>query len=328
MRRRLAFLIAALLLAFGGAAFARSSDRCSPATAKPTDIETIQSNYRGWAGQCVRVRGIGVDNRLYSDRQALTEHDPSDGANAHRSIVLFPNRAPRLPENRPITVEVTGRVGSCQDAHDAIAEKQAATPDQIIMVGGYCHTSLATYINPSHIRALDMTRPLRLTEAETTPEQRDIIDAPADWPALPAMRDAARALFTALAERDEAGFVRLSQPYHDSPSWAKEARQDFARLTASNGAFAQVPPNTQPERALTDRVTADDGTPFDLLLCRCKTADCTGKWPVLRRDADNLPSRPYLCVQANDYLLGPRQGSVIQATAPLAKDGFAEPAAP
>ncbi|SEQ70833.1 hypothetical protein [Sphingobium sp. YR768] len=329
MRRRLALLIATPLLALAGTASAKSTDRCSPATAKPTDIETIQSQYRDWAGQCVRVRGIGVDRHVYADRQALTEQTPPFGAGARRSILLLPNReTSRRQIQQPATLEVTGRVGSCQDAHDAVAEMQAAAQNDFIMVSGYCHTSLATYISPSHIRVIDPTRPMRLTEAEVPPEQRDIMDAPTDWPALPAMRDAAHALFNALAQRDQNAFVRLSEPYYDSPPWAKEARQNFARLTARKAAFAHVPPDTQQERTFTERLTPEEGTPSDLLLCRCKTSDCTGKWPALRRDADNLPERPYLCVAANNYLLGPGKATVIQATAPLAKDGFAEPSTP
>ncbi|WP_143075061.1 hypothetical protein [Sphingobium sp. AP50] len=325
----MAFLIAAALLNVAGAASAKSPDRCSPAIAKSTDIETIQSNYRDWAGQCVRVQGLGIDRHLYADRQALTEHTPPFGEGALRSIVLYPNnKTGRLPENRPRMIEVTGRVGSCQDANDAIAEMQTGAPDQIIMVGGYCHTSLATYISPSHIRVIDPTRPARLTEAEVPPEQRDIMDAPTDWPALPAMRDTAHALFNALAKRDRAAFVRLSEPYYDWPIPAKEAKQNFARLTAPKAAFAHVPAATQQERAFTERLMPEEGTPSGLLLCRCKTSDCTGKWPALRRDADNLPERPYLCIAANNYLLGPGKATVIQATAPLAKDGFAEPSAP
>lgn len=329
MRRRLAFLIAAPLLAFAGVASAKSPDRCSPATAKPTNIETIQSHYRDWAGQCVRVRGIGVDRHLYADRQALTEQTLPFGEGARRSIVLFLNdRTSRRPENRPQMIEVTGRVGSCQDAHDAVAEMQAATQNYFIMVSGYCHTSGATYINSSHIRVIAPTRPVRLTEAEVPPEQRDIMDAPTDWPALPAMRDAAHALFTALAQRDQAAFVQLSEPYYDWPIPAKEAKQNFARLTTAKSAFAHVPADTQQERAFTERLTPEEGTPSGLLLCRCKTSDCTGKWPALRRDADNLPERPYLCVAANNYLLGSSKTTVIQATAPLAKDGLAEPSTP
>jgi hypothetical protein len=329
MRRRLAFLIAAPLLALAGTASAKSPDHCSPATAKPTNIETIQSHYPDWAGQCVRLQGLGVDRHLYVDRQALTEPVQPFGADARRSILLLPNReTSRRQSERPAMLEVTGRVGSCQDANDEAAALQAVSPNQFIMAGGYCHTSLATYISPSHIRVIDPTRPARLTEAEVSPEQRDIMDAPADWSALPAMRDAAHALFNALAKRDQAAFVRLSEPYYDWPIPAKEAKQNFARLTTAKSAFAHVPPDTQQERAFTERLTPEEGTPSDLLLCRCKTSDCTGKWPALRRDADNLPERPYLCVAANDYLLGPDKATIIQATAPRAKDGFAEPPAP
>jgi hypothetical protein len=63
------------------------------------------------------------------------------------------------------------------------------------------------------------------------------------------------------------------------------------------------------------------------LVCWCRTADCEGRWPVLSRDADNNPARPYLCAETNDYVIF-RGPNTIQARITEQSEGFAEPAWP
>jgi hypothetical protein len=269
---------------------------------------------------------LGIDSHLYADRQTLTDDNPLFGEGARRSIIMLPDRkAPRLPRNRPMMVDVIGRVGSCQAAHDIVAEMSANHPDQIIMVSGYCHTSLATYITPSAMRLIDRIRLVRLTEAEVPADRRGIVEAPAHWAKLPAIQSAAHTLFAALAAHDEAAFLRLTEPDGIAPQQGKDARRNFARLIAPGSAFANVPVANHPERIFVDRLDAAENDPSQAIVCRCRTSDCVGRWPVLIRDADNLPDRPYVCVQANDYLLGPGLGAVTQVTAEQALDGFAEP---
>lgn len=314
------------LVAWAPAAPARSEQRCTTANATATSIEAIQADYSIWAGRCVRVRGLGIDSHLYVDRQALTDDDTPLGEDARRSIIMLPDRqAPRLRRNRPMMVDVIGRIGSCRAAHDVVAEMSADQPDRIIMISGYCHTSLATYIAPSAIRPIDTTRPVRLTEAKVPAERRGIIEAPVHSNKLPAMRSAAHALFAALATRDEAAFLHLSEPDGIAPRQQKDARRKFSRLIAPRSAFAKIPPAHHPERIFVERLDAAEADPSQAIVCRCRTSDCAGKWPVVMRDADNLPDRPYVCVHANDYLLGPGRDTVIQVTAEQALDGFAEP---
>ena len=65
--------------------------------------------------------------------------------------------------------------------------------------------------------------------------------------------------------------------------------------------------------------------PREVIVCWCKSADCTGKWPVFSADADALPDRPYLCVMLEQAQIYEREGWTTMATFRGAQYGFAEP---
>ena len=62
----------------------------------------------------------------------------------------------------------------------------------------------------------------------------------------------------------------------------------------------------------------------DYFACGCRTADCTGRWPVTPLDADRDPARPYLCLRSQDYLLG-KVRHVVQIDLDSPALGFEEP---
>lgn len=62
---------------------------------------------------------------------------------------------------------------------------------------------------------------------------------------------------------------------------------------------------------------------YSAIVCFCRTADCTGRWPIASFDADNLPSRPYACTRIEPYL---NDGATEpHFTTPIGKSGLAEP---
>ncbi|MEO7689540.1 MAG: hypothetical protein ABIS51_09650 [Sphingomonas sp.] len=309
-----------------------------------TTIEEIQADYAAWEGRCVRVRGIAVNIELFADRQAMLEDIGGFGKSRRRSIIILA-RHPQPTHRRPILVEVTGAVGSCATDNAIVAAMAAAEPDSFIMVGGYCHTSLATYIRPISIRDLHGGNPVRLVEGEVPLDRRQLVEAPAGLPGRVEITVAARSLVAAIAARDEETFRRLSSPdvqreldrsNSEMPDWLRrdlaESHRDFVKITGSNSPFASVSTLAgRQERVLIERseladALEDSGGKPELTICWCKTADCSGRWPVIAFDADNLPRRPYLCVHTSEYELGTPDGMVIQARVDLMPDGFAEPA--
>jgi hypothetical protein len=326
-----------------GAALADKPDtRCTWATAQPTTIEAVQADYPAWAGKCVRLRGMAVGNHLFVDRFALLERTELYGEGARRSIVIYPER--RSPNRtKAARIEVVGRIGSCAAANDAVAAMSANEPDSIIMVSGYCHTSLETYLRPSATRTLSSAEIPRLVEAEVPASDRPLVDLPSGLAGRDAHLAAARALARALALRDERAWRRISQPNlqadldqldGDMPVRLRErmgeAHAEFRRQLRLHKAFAAIMPlSPARERVLTDRNELVGMKPTEaverLIACWCKAADCAGRWPVIAFDADNDPRRPYLCITTGDYLLGPRKPTVIQAEANVKKSGFGEP---
>lgn len=342
MRRLLCLLLIALCWAAPATAARRP---CTPASATRTTIETVRADYPAWAGRCVALRGIADGNRLLADRHALLERRPGFGDEIRRSIVLY--RLRRLPRiASPRRVEVIGRVGSCADQNATVEAMRTEAPDQIIMVSGYCHTSLETYVEPVAIRTLSRAAIPRLTEAEVPVGARELVAVSEGLPGLAPNLAAARAMATALASGDRVAFGRLRDPdvHADqaklggapTPEWIirrqREIDDAFRDLGDVRRRFAALPNGTaRQELLLVDRrdlAEREDGEFPALTVCWCRTADCAGRWPVRRADADNQGDRPYLCTTATDYLLGPRAGKAIQVDVVDGRNGFAEPAWP
>jgi hypothetical protein len=207
-------------------------------------------------------------------------------------------------------------------------------------VMGYCHISLANYVAPVSTRVIDKSPVYRLTESELPGAQRSLIEARADLPGLATGKAMAAQMLRALLTGDEGAYARLSEPdlaeeldqlgRKSKPEWMrvrlKDINGDFTPMrrlwsTRSGRIDADTPSRSFIEASdLADR----EGTPR-LIHCWCIQPDCTGKWPVTRFDADNLAARPYRCIATGDYLLGPEQRTVVQASVPYETAGFAEP---
>jgi hypothetical protein len=76
-------------------------------------------------------------------------------------------------------VEVIGTIGSCREQHQAVEAIQSGHPDEIMMVAGYCHTSMETYIEPVSLRIIPSPPITRLLEADLVGKRRELVEAPA-----------------------------------------------------------------------------------------------------------------------------------------------------
>ena len=325
---RLPLLLLGGLLLPGAASAADHRPRCTAAIAQATSVEAIQAAITSWEGHCVRISGLGTARRLYANREALVDRIPYDEAPTARSIVIkWEGHHP--PLRRPHQIELIGTVGRCITENALVNGWQAQHPDQMIMLAGLCHTSLANYVRPVSIRVLS-NRPIpRLTELEVPPERRELVEAPENVPGHAQAIEAARAMLASIQSRNEAAFARFEDPMSVDND---ETRTDFRRATASASVFAALPPGSaHQERTFLDWGERDDilanpdrNDQPALITCWCRTSNCSGRWPVRALDADNDPSRPYACIATNDYIIYPR-GHAIQATAKIEPNGFTEP---
>jgi hypothetical protein len=320
-------------------------DRPGCTQAVETTIEDLQANFEAFATRCVRIRGIRMGHRLYSSREATLDRLAPSGESARRSIVIYPDgRRFGSPANAE-WADVTGRTGSCAAENAAVAAAVEATqPGSIFMVSGYCHTSLENYVLPVDINRVERGRIFRLTEAEVPPALRSLVEAPTDR-APEAYIRAAQALVAALANRDAAAFLRLTEPSLASemnrqngvaPEWAEQPLREVDAAFRNSAILAIFTPlhpvERRQQRVFVEREDLEEsaevirrGAFTNLLVCWCRTPDCEGRWPVASYDADNDPSRPYACVRATDYVLGPSAGYAIQVSADLGARGLAEP---
>lgn len=336
-------LLFAIALSIGGLVLPDSAaaavKSCAGAEISDATIEQVQANLARYAGRCVRMRGILADGRLYADRQATleTRDKTADDRRPKRSIVVL--RDGQFP---PALVELVGRLSDCGWAHDAVASYQAAHPDEIVMVSGFCHTSIEAYFDKPMVRILSTAPILRLLEAEVPLAKRLLVETPAVLPGRGKAIDAAKALLVAISTRDEAAFRRLHNPLAqdildtDGPSgrtneWVAEAHTDFLRSGTLRPVAAAI--LAHPERQTRVFIEADDaadfrdngGTPYRLTTCWCTVDNCSGRWPIALYQADNIPARPYFCAMVGSYLLGPRKPTVPYVELPEEKAGFAEP---
>jgi hypothetical protein len=345
MRVRFLILLLACLFAAPSAASAKEANAwdtlCTPASATATTIKTITLDYHRWTGRCVRLSGILAGRYLLDDRKAVLEPGSANSGEAKHTILLFAetrrDMAP-LPKGRPMTIEVIGKVGSCADAHAAI-EQMSRETDDIIMVGGYCHTSSETYVTPDIIRVLSRAPIARLTEAEIPAERRKLVEARPTSSGRDAHVAAARALVAAIAAHDEAAYRHLRHPEVDDEvaefdgkqppdrvrENIREAHRDFTRQAVPRFAMSA---GARQERVFVERDGPGDNDrdpPYRFIVCWCTGLNCAGRWPVVPADADNDPIRPYFCATSGNYILGPRRGTAIEVEADRGADGFAEP---
>jgi len=339
--RELLVLIALLIGSIGlpGSAVAA----VKPCTARETSaatIEQVQATPADYLGKCVRLRGILAGSRLYADRQATMEINDRtpDDRRPKRSIAVLKRNG-----SAPALVEISGRLSDCGCANDGLAGYEAEHPGEIVMLSGYCHTSMETYFDKPAVRILSQKRVARLIEAEVPPGKRLLVEAPADLPHRDEATNAARAFLTAIATRDEATFRKFHNPEAQDVldtegsyvkggerEWLTEARADFAKSASLRLVTAAILARARPQmRILIEAAALEDfrknGSGADqVTTCWCTADDCSGRWPIAPTQADNLPGRPYFCVLVSNYVLY-KKGTVPFAEAPQNKVGFAEP---
>jgi hypothetical protein len=339
---RLLFLLVVALVSIAtarpaSAAAARPPAPCSASGAASPSIAEVQKRFELWVGRCVRLRGIVAGRRLYADRAALTEPLRPDESAPAGSIVIYPK--PGLsPPARAAPVELVGRIGSCADAHAAVAQMQAEHPDDILMVSGYCHTSVETYVEPGSIRRLG-GGVKRLVEAEVPAARRSLVEAPEAAPGAQAHLAAVGGFVAAVVSGDEQAFRRLVAPESQdeldklhgapAPEWlSRDLAENRKLFRAARNQRADLAAIRQWKLFLArDELAAwrrSGDRPVAFIACGCRSASCAGLWPVTPLDADSDPSRPYRCIRSHDYLIY-KGRTVIQILAETPAFGFEEP---
>ncbi len=336
-------LLCIALLALPGIARAQQQVPCEASASKSAEVRTVISRIDKWQGRCVRLSGILVDGKLYSDRAALAERVRYESgrmveARPTGAIMLYPDaRRPR--EERPMRVEIVGRIGNCAVVQDLVAAQKPSPDGRRWVLDGLCRVSRALYVRVSIVNVLEASVE-RLREDEVHADSRLLVDAPPDAPGRDRHLDAARALAAALQRSDETAFRNLkrgiSKAVFISPQQSSTEEQalkdEFGALGTATSPLAGLSLATP--RMFIDRQKLDLAAAYgdtmpkpDFITCWCRGSDCTGKWPVIARDADNDPARPYICIRSFDERWnGPQP--LVKFGALLSRFPLAEPVWP
>jgi hypothetical protein len=106
---------------------------------KPRGSEEVQDHY-SVARSLRHLARHSAGSRIYVDRPAMLSH-AQDLASTQKRRSWFTG-ADVCRGRKARMVEVIGTIGSCREQHQAVEAIQSGHPDEIMMVAGYCHTSM------------------------------------------------------------------------------------------------------------------------------------------------------------------------------------------
>lgn len=340
MTRILWLLVSAFLLLLAGsatAAPARAPD-CTLRNSAPTTVLAIAGNPDAWIGRCVAVRGVTAGLGLVEDVDGLYTPvrellDPSSNG---RLIGLDRARGVRTPGPYRRAL-VMGRVQDCETIR-RIADAQQG-PGELVVVLGYCHYYNGAYLRVQAMRDLGPAILTRRMGEAAGPAYGDLTPVPADWRHRAQVEGLAAGFLAALRRGDAKAIAGMT--FEDPLTYDKQKAAALTRFLLRDRAspFAGLRSGAEPQRivlALRGDLSGGDanndganndsanGDNYDSITCFCREKDCTGRWPIDRMDADNLPSRPYACIEIMPYIVF-RQG--VRPMIAVRRDtvGLAEP---
>lgn len=291
------------------AAAATPAPACTAVTARRATVQLIGEHLERYQGKCVRVGGLFASIALYGSVADLYVDSISDPAALRRGRIGLYSADGKLRGLKPISdgiphVEITGIVDSCGSMREQAVSDARANGDAnpIIMMGGYCHYYTGTVIRSASYRFDPPRRYDRLTGEASRKRFGDLVAMPQSWRHRVVLeRDMAD--WRAMIDRRDRAALRTAHDY--SGAEREHERQALDRLLDPSlvSVTGKRPRQSQIfiRKIDVDRVATgrEIGAHPYAMLCLCRTAACVARWPIAGRDADNHPSRPYVCTRTN-----------------------------
>lgn len=282
---------------------------CTAREAIRTTVVEIGRRPERFLDRCVTVTGAYSGIRMYSGRDGLylAHRFGRDGNVARADLahrIGIDNQEMRELRMRfPQRTTVTGRVDSCERR---VARIRAA--GGIPFLGGYCHYEGGPTIVVS---AYDISegRYERMTADAARRSYGNLAPMPADWPARAQIEAVAAEFLQALRTGDEPKLAALHETNGETNEHGRALL--FELLQNPESVFAQLR-RAAPAQTAIFVSAAEDGTLLGrelraATICFCRTADCSDRWPIAFNDANNDPSRPFACINAEPRDDGPRR---------------------
>jgi hypothetical protein len=283
---------------------------CTAAESIETSVTEIAGDPDRFLDRCVTVTGAMAGISLYSGREGmyLSHRFGPDGnyvpeARVHR-IGIDRQDLRALGLAYPQRTTVTGRVDTCERRYARI-EAAGGMP----LLGGYCHYHRGPTIVVDAYSVTEQ-RYERMTGEAARARFGDLAFMPQNWPTRRAAEAVIAEFLAALRDGDRAKLADL----HEFVDEENRHRQGvlFSMLEDPHSVFAGLRREV-PLQTAYFVLAAEDGTLFgrdyegpSATVCFCRTADCTGLWPISLNDANNAPDRPYACtkIESRDYRPG------------------------
>lgn len=253
---------------------------CAPTASEQTTVEAIAADPAKWIGRCVSVSAIYNNERLYADEDAIY------GLNGKSIGGYVDGQGDVLGFWR---AKFTGRVSDCAKAEDDLMTGLLRSPGISL-----------------HYRTLGCVEPkgpflVFMSQGELTPAKlkrrlagaNDLSVAPLDWPHRERVEELAEQFVLALREGDRAALKRMVKNDYRVEQLIAGEGTAIDRLKAPGERTLQV---------FVHGPSKVEG--FSSEACYCLTKDCSKRWPIARRDADNQKERPYACLRIDGMRAG------------------------
>jgi hypothetical protein len=293
----------AAALAVAGSANAQAPARrvCDPGNSQKVTVAAVAADPAAFMGKCVRVDAIYSNERLYADEDAIY------GLNA-KSIGGYVDGQGDVTGFW--TGTFTGRVADCARAEDDLLTGLLRSPGISLNYrtlgclapeGPFLVFMSQGELKPSKLkRRLPGAKGANLTAI-----------------ASPVRDMRAEQFLKALREGDEKQLMTITGASQYS---VQQLLADDTAITKLRGLGDRPMQAFKPIGQTVDQ----RGHQLTSVTCWCLTADCSKRWPIAVRDADNQSTRPYACIKKYEWSEG---GDVVFMSLDPSRDfdGLPEP---
>ncbi|MFT3722070.1 MAG: hypothetical protein QM773_00675 [Hyphomonadaceae bacterium] len=270
------FSVMAVVTAAGTASAQAPARRvCDPGNSEKVTLAAVAADPAAFMGKCVRVEAIYSDERLYADADAIY------GLNA-KSIGGYVDGQGDVTGFW--TGTFTGRVADCAKAEDDLLTGLLRSPGISL---NYRTLGCLAPEGPFLVfMSQGELKPSKLTRRMPGARGADLAVASENWEHRGEVARLAGDFVAALQSGDRAALKMF-------------VRSDYAieQLIAGEGTAIDALKTVKQRQLMIFTHGASSADMFSSEACFCLTADCTKRWPIARRDADNQKQRPYACLQ-------------------------------
>lgn len=315
--------LAAMLLPDG----ARAQDSCQRSV--PPTVSFADATGGALSGHCVVIEGTVAGRLLVEDDRARYRREREANTPSSTSAVLGYYGDTYF--DQPTRVRVLGIVSDCEAGRLAA---QAADPQAIVMMSGYCHYFRGRVIIARSVENLGPAHPVRQLRTDATVDLGNLSPL-ADGDVRRQMERAAAAFGLAIQAESRAAIAAM---HGGGASGARspaqlaaveqlifdDAASPFAALRGEGAMSVEIFGWRAPlwadaqwhaERARTGTAQA--------IACLSRHPDAAALWPIDSKDADNRPGRPYACTRI--IIAGTGADAPASFDTEQARTGVAEP---